>query len=347
MIFNLKTAKSKKLETKPVDGLLGQDKSLEKQRQQYKYQNDGQTPRQKQLLQLNKNKKDHTDSGLLITEKSIKQNQVGSPQSITQHQLNTSKKIFNLKRNNQGKHPSRFSKQFQLQTQKLLKKQKEKKQQRYMDSIQGQQLVGEPKKIVKNNMHSQLFSNYDSQQDFRNANSSIKKSKEKLIQADSKLYYIFRTASQQKRQLNQSQKNLVDLINDQKSDILTRISIDIQPSVQDIENCKLECPCKYHQSLQQYPNLTMQVSDIDNELSNSIDKDEFDDYSFEKQKSMMSQDNIDLKSLQESYLGDNSDDLKDQEDVLDDNNHLIDDQISQSFNKQQQIWNPHTDTFEK
>ncbi len=68
---------------------------------------------------------------------------------------------------------------------------------------------------------SQLLSNYDSREDFNKA-VGIKSSdkKEKLVSADAMIYYIYRTAASENRQVNQQQTQILNDINSAKIRIL-------------------------------------------------------------------------------------------------------------------------------
>jgi len=74
-------------------------------------------------------------------------------------------------------------------------------------------------KISDNDQPSQLLGNYKSREDFRKENPSFKKASAKLDHlkdADAMLYHIYRSASEQNRDLNAKEQKMVNEINSSK-----------------------------------------------------------------------------------------------------------------------------------
>jgi hypothetical protein len=144
---------------------------------------------------------------------------------ITEGQLNNGVKGWMKTRDDSGEHPMDYHKKTEKEYTKAYnaaQKKTLKKVAPISEENVGEDIDKDKKtKIVSNDQRSQLFSNYDSREDFRKKNRSMKKaSVEALFDADAVLYHIYRTASTQKRELTASEQETIDRINDEKITIL-------------------------------------------------------------------------------------------------------------------------------
>lgn len=96
----------------------------------------------------------------------------------------------------------------------------------FWDKFVGDQLLGEDKKIIVNRQPSQLLSNFKTREDFNKENPSIDKkaSVELLKDADSMLFYLYKTAATENRELNTAEKQIADDINSGKIRLLAQMN---------------------------------------------------------------------------------------------------------------------------
>jgi hypothetical protein len=104
----------------------------------------------------------------------------------------------------------------------------------FWDKYVGQQLDKDQiTKITNNIQSSQLISNYDTRDDFNKENPSIGKkvpvAVDELKSADAMLYFIYRTASEESRELSDKEKQMVTDINSGKMRILSQYNSQFKP----------------------------------------------------------------------------------------------------------------------
>lgn len=90
----------------------------------------------------------------------------------------------------------------------------------FWDKFVGEQLLGEPTKIVDNSQYSQLLSNYENRKDFAEHKKEVKKKASVLKDADAMIYYIYRNAAQEKREINKNEEQMIQDISSGKIRLL-------------------------------------------------------------------------------------------------------------------------------
>lgn len=197
-----------------------------------------------------------------ITEKLIEDNRKGTENVITEKQINreaSSDNIILEKQMNNGtdgwfKHRRNDSipiiemyKQFEQEYQKAYKEanDKDKLDTLFWDDYVGTQIPRDQiTKIVGNEQHSQLVSNYKTRKEFMEKNPQIAKaaSKQASIEAlkdsDAMIYHIYRVAFENNRDLTNDEKMKIQDINAGKAKILVA-SLECECE----EVCEEKCTC--------------------------------------------------------------------------------------------------------
>ena len=157
--------------------------------------------------------------------------EAASDKSILETMLNNTKDTLNKLRDEDTNVPLMdFAKKHVVEREKEYKKAVDKKGDRdtsFWDKYVGQQLDKDQITTITNNVQpSQLLSNYDTREDFNKANPSIGKdvpeAVDELKTADAMLYFIYRTASEESRELSDKEKQIVTDINGGKIRILSQ-----------------------------------------------------------------------------------------------------------------------------
>lgn len=145
-------------------------------------------------------------------------------QSITEKQLNT-RKSETPHRNNDGLPLADMSRKNVLDGEKEFSKEnkKEKRDTDFWDKYVGTQIDADQFTTISgNDQPSQLLNNFDSREDFRKENPSMKQASvvEAIKDADAMLYHIYRNASEGNRTISNEEQKMVDDINNKKVRIL-------------------------------------------------------------------------------------------------------------------------------
>jgi hypothetical protein len=104
---------------------------------------------------------------------------------------------------------------------------KDERDTEFWDKYIGVQLTNDKTTIVNNSQTSQMVANFDTRKDFNKDNKSMGKKAEVIEQlktADALLYHIYRTASTERRELAEKEKQMVTDINSGKIRILAQFS---------------------------------------------------------------------------------------------------------------------------
>ena len=160
-----------------------------------------------------------------------------SDKSILESVLNNAKDTLNKMRDEDTNVPLMdFAKSNVIEREKEYQKAVDKGERdtSFWDKYVGQQLDSDQiTKITNNIQSSQLISNYDTREDFNKENPSIGKkvpvAMDELKTADAMLYFIYRTASEESRELNEKEKQMVTDINSGKVRILAQYNPQVKP----------------------------------------------------------------------------------------------------------------------
>lgn len=215
------TYNHKKIAQKPYSKLL------EENSKEYELSNDGSKNYDKMLKDERGSEKTSSDNGSLILEKQLDNNRKNAESKILEKQLNDGttdlNEFSNSFRNDKGTHPMDYFKEGEKADKKAYNAAKNKKRdKRKMDEIAGEQMIGEKTTIVGNEYKSQLLSNYDSREDFLKKNKAIKKASVDLYDADAYLFAIYKTASDEGRELTEIENKAIEDITNNKVRIIAQ-----------------------------------------------------------------------------------------------------------------------------
>lgn len=151
-------------------------------------------------------------------------------QEITEaaHERTTSGKFNLMKHRTEGKPIMDYWKESSmgkgLENEKDFEKESEsqKRDTEFWDKYVEDQLIGPCTTIVKNEAPSQLLSKYKSREEFEKQTIHKKAAIERLKDADAMLYYIYRKASEQNREVNETESQMINDINSGKIRILSQ-----------------------------------------------------------------------------------------------------------------------------
>lgn len=189
-----------------------------------------------------------------IYEKRLADARKESPSVNNEKQLNTSEKVYNLKRDDSGQHPMDYHQLGQEEIYKTYNQAKQKDKSKHKDTIAnqnvGDQLITDEwkdKTILKNVMPSQLLSKYKTREEFYENNKFIDKqasvktaSVDALRDADGMLYGILRKAIEEERDLTKEEKKAIASIERDKARILLATTLDEEDYCDAIESLKEE-----------------------------------------------------------------------------------------------------------
>jgi len=166
----------------------------------------------------------HPD-GMETTQKQLDSvREANENQEITEGALNNTKKgKFNLMKHRVDERQPPLMDYYKTNKKEVVKESEKKRDTDFWDKYVGDQLEGEPTKIVSNTSVSQLVSNYDTREEFEKNNKSIKEASVKLSDSDAMLYYIYRKAALENREINEEEKQIVTDINSGKVRILEEL----------------------------------------------------------------------------------------------------------------------------
>jgi hypothetical protein len=99
---------------------------------------------------------------------------------------------------------------------------KEDRNTEFWDKFVGEQMLGEVTKITNNSQPSQLISNYNTREDFNKQNRSINKKAVALKDADAMLFYLYKNAATEGRDLSKEDVQQIMDINSGKIRILAQ-----------------------------------------------------------------------------------------------------------------------------
>lgn len=189
--------------------------------------------------------------GLTPTERMLDDVRVSESEAkITEGALNDDKSM----RSDEGQHPMDYFKKSEEEQLKAWRKAQGnvEAEKDFWDKYVGQQMNGEPTKQVANVQKSQLLSNYDTREEFRKQNRSVKKSsaEENLKTADAMLFHVFRQAALTGRALTDKEEQMVKDINAGKAQILAQITFDPQRNEHDFLSEQQQLEGEHQQEVQ-------------------------------------------------------------------------------------------------
>lgn len=161
-------------------------------------------------------------------QKALEKKRVAAEDTTTEGKLNEGKVGKWLRtRDDSGEHPMDYHKRTEDEYNKAYakaQKKNDKKVEPVSEENVGEDVSSSDKtKVVGNNQRSQLLSNFDSREDFRKKNRSMKKaSTDSLRDADGVIYHVYRTAAEEKRPLNKEEEALVAKVNEEKIKVLAQ-----------------------------------------------------------------------------------------------------------------------------
>ncbi len=177
------------------------------------------------LKDIRKNSKDNTIQEKRLDKEHTKEND----NPILEGKLNTAKNTLNkLRIDEKDTVPVMdIDKSYDIKMDKIFHDASEKveaKDTALWDKYIGVQLSGKKTTIIENNQPSQLLSNFDSREEMNKTNSPIKKASvlEQIKDADAMLYFIYRTAAGQERELTEEEKQQITDINSGKIRLLAQ-----------------------------------------------------------------------------------------------------------------------------
>lgn len=167
------------------------------------------------------------DPGDEIIEKRLKREDK-TAQTITEDQLDK-RKSYIPHRNDLGIPVADMSKKNSVKIKDDFAKEnnKEDRDTKFWDDYVGDQMDEDQiTRVSSNDQPSQLLSNFDSREDFRKENPSMKVASavESLKDADAMLYHIYRTSAEQNRTISETEKNMVSDINNNKALLLAELT---------------------------------------------------------------------------------------------------------------------------